>query len=316
MQFTTKVSIAKCNVPIDYNSRIMSIGSCFAENMAAKFDYFKFQNTVNPFGIIFNAVSIENLIARAVTKNYFTDNDIFFYNNLYHCFEVHSQLSNVDKIELKIQLNQILDNFYLQLSTATHIIITFGTSWVYQHITSDKIVANCHKIAQNQFNKKILSVVDNQKSIVNIINLVQKINPKCNFVFTISPVRHIKDGFFENNVSKSNLFTAIYNIININDWHINYFESYEIIMDELRDYRFYQPDMLHPNQTAIDYIWLRFLENYIANHNVATMQEICDIQKMMAHQPLNPNSDQNQVFKTKLQQKIKIFTTKNPNIEF
>ncbi|HMK06581.1 MAG TPA: GSCFA domain-containing protein, partial [Flavobacterium sp.] len=279
MNFTTKIPITKSNNPIDYNSGILSLGSCFAENMGEKFRYFKFQGVVNPFGIIFNPVSIEKLVSRIVNNQAFTEDDIFFYDDLWHCYEVHSELSHQDKVIFLDRLNQIRNDLHLQIFKFSNCIITYGTSWVYRNKTSEKIVANCHKVPQSQFDKEILSVEVIEKSIQNTIDLIRKANPNCTFIFTVSPVRHLKDGFVENQRSKAHLITAIQQILNPESPFLNYFPSYEIMMDELRDYRFYAEDMIHPSQTAIDYIWERFFENYISEENFSTMEEVCSIQK-------------------------------------
>jgi hypothetical protein len=315
MNFTTKVPIKKYQNPIDYNSKIISFGSCFAENMADKFEYFKFHNAVNPFGIIFNPVSIENLVNRAVNKIEFSEKDVFFQNDLWHCFEVHSVLSTTSKELLIENLNKILHHFRTQITEATHFIITYGTSWVYRHKVSNKIVANCHKVSQNQFDKEILSVQDIEESIKSTIDLIHSINPNCKFIFTISPVRHIKDGFVENQRSKAHLITALQTVIS-NLQPANYFPSYEILLDELRDYRFYAEDMLHPNQVAIDYIWIQFFENYISETVFATMNEICTIQKSLKHRPFNPNTEQHQKFLINLNQKMDDIKKKIPHIHF
>jgi hypothetical protein len=315
MNLTTKVPIAKYQSPIDYNSKIISFGSCFAENMGEKFDYFKFQNCVNPFGIIFNPVSIEKLIHRAINKIEFVENDIFFHNERWHCFEVHSDLSASSSELLLANLNKVLHSFRSQFQEATHLILTFGTSWVYRHKISGAIVANCHKVPQNQFDKEILAVEIIENSIKNNINLIQSINPNCNFIFTISPVRHIKDGFVENQRSKAHLITALQSAI-CNLQSAIYFPSYEIVMDELRDYRFYAVDMLHPNQTAIDYIWIKFFENYVDEKEFVTMQQVCDIQKALHHKPFNPNSENHQKFLKNLNQKITTLVSKYPQIQF
>ncbi|MBY0488108.1 MAG: GSCFA domain-containing protein [Flavobacteriaceae bacterium] len=315
MNFTTKIPIEKYQSPIDYNSKIVSLGSCFAENMGAKFDYFKFQNTTNPFGIIFNPVSIEKLLNRIVNKIEFTQNDIFFHNNLWHCFEVHSELSNPNKEDFLNELNRIVQNSNNLITQATNLIITYGTSWVYRNKSSEKIVANCHKVPQNQFDKEILSTEIIQKSIENSINLIQEVNPNCNFIFTISPVRHIKDGFVENQQSKAHLITALQSSIQ-NIKSADYFPSYEIMMDELRDYRFYADDMLHPSQTAIDYIWIKFFENYVSETEFATMNQVCEIQRSLKHRPFNPNSESHQKFLKNLQQKIAQLQQQSPFFEF
>ena len=318
MQFRTQIPISKTSNPIDYNSKVVSFGSCFAENMAEKFDYFKFQNTTNPFGIIFNAVSIEKLFSRVVKEEFYTEKDVFFYNERWHCYEVHSDLSNSDRQELLETLNKAISETNKQLQEATHIIITYGTSWIYRSIESDEIVANCHKVPQKQFSKELLSVDITQKSIQNTIELIQVLNPQINFIFTVSPVRHIKDGFAENQLSKSHLFAGLhYNLQSkINNLKLEYFPSYEIMMDELRDYRFYAEDMLHPNQVAIDYIWHKFSENYISENSISTMQEVEEIQKSLRHRSFNPESEQHQKFLAKLQQKIKAIEEKWSHIKF
>lgn len=319
MQFRTQIPISKSNFPIDYNSKILSIGSCFAENMAEKFDYFKFQNETNPFGIIFNSVSIEKLFQRVCDQDFYQEKDVFFHNERWHSFDVHSDLSNSDREELLETLNKAITETHKQLKEATHIIITFGTSWIYRHLEKDQIVANCHKVPQKQFSKELLSVETIQKSIQNTVELIQTLNPKINFIFTISPVRHIKDGFVENQLSKSHLFTALHSILKTHNSQLtthNYFPSYEIMMDELRDYRFYGEDMLHPNQIAIDYIWKLFSENYISESSFPVMKEVDDIQKSLRHRSFNPEAEQHKKFLEKLQQKIKELGEKIPHIAF
>jgi hypothetical protein len=316
MNFTTKVPIEKYQNQIDYNSKIISIGSCFAENMGEKFEYFKFQNSVNPFGIIFNPISIENLINRAVNKIEFTEDDIFFHNDLWHCFEVHSLLNNTSS-ELMLQnLNKVLHLFRTQIIEASQVVVTYGTSWVYRHKASNKIVANCHKVPQNQFDKEILSLEIIEKSIQNTINFIRQLNPNCNFIFTISPVRHIKDGFVENQLSKAHLITALHKVVTLSSSKCNYFPSYEIMMDELRDYRFYADDMLHPNQTAIDYIWIKFFENYVSESEFELMNQVCEIQRALKHKPFNPNSESHQKFLANLDAKIDQLQQKLPFLHF
>ena len=315
MQFTTKIPIKKSNFPIDYDSKIMLLGSCFAENMGKKFEYFKFQATTNPFGIIFNVVSLEKLIRRCVENRKFTDDDIFFHNDLWHCFEVHSELSNPNKEAFLKNLNSIAEMTHQQIGTLSHCIITLGTSWVYRNIESNEIVANCHKMPQKQFIKELLSIHKIEESLRNIISLIHSVNPNCKFIVTVSPVRHIKDGFVENTLSKAHLIAAIHNL-KLETRNPQYFPAYEIMMDELRDYRFYAEDMLHPSQTAIDYIWMKFYENYISESEFETMNEICSIQKGLQHRPFNPKTESHEKFLSKIiiqQQKLK---EKHPFIRF
>ena len=312
MQFRTKIPILQTDFKIDYNAKIVSLGSCFAVNMAEKFDYFKFENSCNPFGILFHPLAIEKLIDFAVSGKQFTEKDVFFHNERWHCFDAHSDLSNSSKDELIANLNAITTSLKLQLQAASHIIITYGTSWVYRNLESNTIVANCHKVPQAAFSKEILSVETIKKSIQNTLDLIQKINPNVNFIFTVSPVRHLKDGFVENQLSKAHLITAIHQILQ----SAIYFPSYEIMMDELRDYRFYAEDMIHPNSVAIDYIWQRFSETCISEESHLIMKEVETIQKGLAHRPFNPNSASHQQFLSKLNDKMVKLQKQFPQIQF
>ena len=316
MNFTTKIPIQKSNFPINYNSKILLLGSCFGENMGEKFHYFKFQATINPFGIIFNVVSLEKLIHRSVENRKFNENDIFYHNELWHCFEVHSKLSNPNKEVFLNNLNSILELTNRYISSLTHCIITLGTSWVHRNIESKEIVANCHKVPQKQFTKELLSINQIEESLQSVVSLIHSVNPNCNFIFTVSPVRHIKDGFIENTISKAHLISAIYKIITHHSSPINYFPAYEIMMDELRDYRFYAEDMLHPNQMTIDYIWIQFFENYISESEFEIMNEICDIQRALKHRSFNPNSESHLKFLANLKLKVKKIKEKLPQVSF
>lgn len=284
----------------------MSLGSCFAVNMAEKLDYFKFQNSCNPFGILFHPLAIEKLIDFAVSGKQFTENDIFFYNERWHCFDAHSDLSNSSKEELLSSLNALIKSTNQHITESTHIIITYGTSWVYRNIESNFIVANCHKVPQKQFKKELLSVEEIEESIANTVKLIHSVNPNCTIIFTVSPVRHIKDGFVENQVSKANLISALYTVLQVPPLGAEgaYFPSYEIMMDELRDYRFYAEDMLHPNQVAIDYIWKRFKETTISETAFVTMDEVSTIQKSLSHKPFYPKSESHLKFESKVREKI------------
>jgi len=304
MDFKTTIPILESERKIGYESKILSLGSCFAENMGQLLTFYQFQSGMNPFGIIFNPFSIEKLIERVVLQRHFTKDDIFFFNERWHCYEIHSELSHPDSEVVLSNLNRILLDAQKQLQQATHIILTYGTSWVYRHIETNAIVANCHKVPQKQFTKELLSIDRIQKSIQNTISLIATLNPKCNFIFTVSPVRHLKDGFVENQVSKAHLIAAIYATTNPKQQTLNYFPSYEIMMDELRDYRFYEDDMMHPSALAIDYIWERFAATQIDANATATMELVQTIQKGLAHRPFNPNSESHQKFEANLKEKI------------
>jgi hypothetical protein len=321
MNFTTKIPIPRSLNSIEYSSKIILFGSCFAENMGKKLRYYKFQTQVNPFGIIFNPFSIEKLIERVVLQRHFTKDDIFFFNERWHCYEVHSELSHADSETVLSNLNRILSDTQKQVQEATHVILTYGTSWVYRHSETNAIVANCHKVPQKQFAKELLSVETIKENIQNTISLIQTLNPNCNFIFTVSPVRHLKDGFIENQVSKAHLITAIYSFLQESEVvppsaARGIFPSYEIMMDELRDYRFYADDMMHPSSLAIDYIWERFRESSISETAYTTMDAVESIQKSLLHRSFAPDSESHIKFVKKLNDKITILEAKFPQMKF
>ena len=316
MKLQTHISLSK-NIKnlIDYNSKVILLGSCFSDNIGKKLRYHKFQSVLNPFGILFHPKAIESVIKNAITKKEYTEEDVFFFNERWQSFTTHSKLSASSKEEALNQLNQASALINTALKSSTHIIITLGTSWVYRFLASGKIVANCHKVPQHKFKKELLPITEINKSLLSIISLVRKVNPNINFIFTISPVRHLRDGFIENQQSKSHLISALHQIIK-NQKNIFYFPSYEIMMDELRDYRFYKEDMIHPNQIAINYIWEKFYENWLSDEAIDLKKQVIKIQRGLEHKPFNTDSNEYREFFSSLQKKIKALKKKYSHITF
>ena len=316
MLLQTKIPIQKQEQNlIDYNSKILLLGSCFSEHIGNKLSYYKFQASQNPYGILFHPKAIEKLVDNVIQQKDYTEDNIFFHNERWHCFDAHSSLSSSNKQELIDNLNQNTASTFEVLQKASHVIITLGTAWIYKHINSGNTVANCHKIPQKEFSKEILPIDEIQNSLQNICSLISSLNPNATLIFTVSPVRHIKDGFIENQRSKAHLVSAIHQLKEKNN-SVRYFPSYEIMMDELRDYRFYNEDMIHPNQTAIHYIWEKFTNTWFSKHTINTMQKVEEIQKGLAHKPFNPNSEGHQKFLKKLAQKKETLIKAFPHISF
>jgi lysophospholipase L1-like esterase len=315
MNFRTTFKLQKELNQLNYNARLVVIGSCFSENINKKLSYYKFTTYSNPFGILFNPKAIENLIFNAVTHKQYTTKDIFKFNERWHSFDAHSDLSHENSDTLIQTLNQAICTTQQSIKNASHIIITFGTAWVYKLIETQKVVANCHKVPQKKFEKHLLSIDETIASLEQIINLVHTINPLATIIFTVSPVRHIKDGFFENSVSKSHLISAIHHLKAKNAM-VYYFPSFEIMMDDLRDYRFYNSDMVHPNETAINYIWQQFQNVWIDAQTIPIQKEIETIQKGLLHKPFYPLSEQHQKFTQQLQHKILALQKQLPHITF
>lgn len=303
MNFRTQLPQLKVHNQIDYNSKLLLIGSCFSENIGNKLRYFKFRSSTNPFGILFHPKAIESLILNTANLKRYTDKDVFFLNERWHCFEAHSDLSDPSKENLLSSLNDAINSTNNQINSTSHIVITLGTAWVYREVSSGTTVANCHKVPQKKFLKELLSVDEISESLESISSKIRSVNPSVQIIFTVSPIRHLKDGFVENSRSKAHLISGIHQVVSKRN-QIHYFPSYEIIMDDLRDYRFYKSDMIHPNETAVDYIWEVFKDVWIDEGVFKLMKEVDAIQKGLLHKPFNENSEQHLAFLKRLHNKI------------
>ena len=303
MKLTTPIKLSRQNPPINYSSKVLLLGSCFAQNMGAKLEYYKFQQCTNPFGILFHPVAIEKLITRAVNQTWFTSKDVFLQNEQWHCFLAHSKLSNTSEEDLISALNSALEKLRFSLLEASHVVFTFGTAWVYKHLEKDTIVANCHKVPQKEFVKQLLSPDDVSDVLLGIETKLRTINQTCSIINTVSPVRHIKDGLIANSRSKAHLIAGVQEIVSSEKLNY-YFPSYEIMMDELRDYRYYKEDLIHPNQTAIAIIWNAFTGSWICPETAALQKKIATIQSGLLHTPFNENSKAHIHFKKDLETKI------------
>lgn len=299
---------------ITYHSNILIMGSCFAENITEKLSFYKLPNISNPFGIIFHPNAIHKIINRITTESFFTEKDLFFHNELWHCFEVHSKYSNPDKEQMLKILNTALTKMYLKLKTASHFVITYGTAWGYQK--NNSIVANCHKVPNKEFTKTLSPVTSLETIIKNTFNTIKAVNPNITIISTVSPVRHIKDGIIENNLSKSRLITALHEAVE-STTNTYYYPAYELMVDCLRDYRFYDEDMIHPNQSGINYIWEHFIQTWISDNYTGTlMKSVKEIQQGIAHKPFNPQSKAHQNFINSLEKNKQDLLKKLPFLEF
>lgn len=318
MKLQTKIPIPIARNQIDYNSQLLLLGSCFSENIGRKLEYFKFRTLQNPFGILFHPKAIENLIARAAYKKQYTGTDVFYLNERWQCFDAHSDLSDTSEENLLKKLNDGLDATLQQIIASSHITITLGTAWAYRHLASGKTVANCHKVPQKEFSKELLPIDEIVAGLKAVIELVQSVNKEIQFIFTISPVRHLKDGFVENQRSKANLITSVHEILNTSNLasYTSYFPAYELQMDELRDYRFYEQDMVHPNKLAVDYIWDKYKKVWISGEADKTMVEVDAIQRGLQHRPFHPDTEQHKKFRKSLDTKIKILKQEYCFMEF
>jgi hypothetical protein len=214
--------------------------------------------------------------------------------------EAHSKFNDVEEDVVLLELNRALTDTNKALEEASHVFLTLGTAWVYRHISTDRIVANCHKIPQKEFIKELLSVEVVRNALEAIVSLVSQINPEAIFIMTVSPVRHLKDGFAENNRSKAHLIAATHELVQ-EQKNCYYFPAYELVMDDLRDYRFFKEDMIHPSDQAVDYIWDHLLATWVDSDSQDIYRQLMALRKGEAHIPLNTTSEEYQQFKTKLE---------------
>ncbi len=318
MKLQTHVPLECSLSPISYESRLILLGSCFVTNIGSRLQYFKFRQVQNPFGILYQPGALQNLINRSVRQAQYTPEELFFHGEGWHCYDAHSQMSRLTAAELLQALNQGLLSTLAALQEGTHVVITLGTAWAYRHKASGSLVANCHKVPQKEFSRELMPPGKIEESLKGILADIWEVNPKLHCLFTISPVRHLKDGFAGNQRSKAHLISALHSVLESNhgDHRLSYFPAYEILLDELRDYRFYDRDLMHPNQIGIDYIWEKFRESYIAEDSLPVMQEIDGIQKALQHRQFNPDSEASLKFRESLEEKIRRLGKRFPFITF
>ncbi len=314
MKFRTEIKCTATAKQIDHQSSLVLLGSCFSEHMEDKFQYFKFDTFANPFGILFNPRAIQTAVQHCAEKTSYSKEDLLEHGDKWLSLNHHSKFDQRDQKQVLEDINKNIKYGHQALRNASHVIITLGTSWVYKWKEDQRIVGNCHKIPQKYFSKELLSSEEILASLRQIISLIRSINKNASFIFTVSPVRHLKDGFIENTLSKSLLHKAIHDVKK--ETEVSYFPAYEIMMDDLRDYRFYTNDLVHPNEMAVDYIWKLFAASWIRESSREVMNDIDDIQKSLAHRSFDPDSEAHKLFLKKLQHKIQVLKQKLPEIEF
>lgn len=291
MQLQTKVEIPKADFNFTHLDSLVSIGSCFADCIGDKLLSSKFSILSNPFGTIFNPLAISNLILNSInnTPNF----NLVSSNQIWQTYECHSELGQKDKSVLIDNLKNLNNLLSCQLQKAKVLIITLGTALIYHHKELEITVANCHKMPSSLFNKQMLTAEEITKQLSLAFTKLREINPEIKIILTVSPVRHTKDTLPLNSVSKAILRTACFELENSHSF-IYYFPAYEIMMDELRDYRFFKDDMIHPSTLAENYIWQQFLNTYCDDKTISIINQWQKIKKDLEHKPHFPASDQYQ----------------------
>ncbi len=314
-EFVTRIKIIKPEFQIDYNSRLFFLGSCFSDYIGKKMQQLKFTICHNPFGIVYNPISICNSILQLLYKEKFIEKDLNFHNELWFSYSHNTQFSDVDKSLCLKRINKSFEEARNFIQKSDVLLFTLGTSWVYELKETGEVVANCHKIPSAKFNRRFSPVDVTTENFCNAIQELRKSNPSVKIVFTVSPIRHWKDGAVENQRSKAALLLAIAKVQEqLED--VFYFPVYEIFMDELRDYRYYADDMLHPSVSGIEYTWERFADTFLSEESKKIISKVQSILNKINHRPLHENTNAYLKFVSSLREEIIHFQKNYPDVDF
>lgn len=322
MQFTTPVDIPRSGLPISHSDRIALVGSCFADNMGQMLDDCKFNTFRNPFGTLYNPLSIAWLLKRSIDEIPFnSQSDEIFMDEEgnWHSWMHHTKFSCCSAEELVMKMNLAGIAMAETLKTARVLIVTFGTAIIYTLKNNGKLVANCHKQKDSLFERRMLSTNEIAEKWTSLIEQLHEKNPYLRIILTISPIRHKRDGMHVNQLSKSTLLLGVDQLIKqfqmgTSKPHLEYFPSYEIMMDELRDYRFYADDMIHPSPLAIQHIWERFSDTHFDKDTKSLCNQCIQIQKALAHKTDNPASNAYKSFIENTLKQIETIKKRHPYI--
>ncbi len=290
LEFTPKVF----NTRINHSHKLFLAGSCFTEQIGSKLAAQKFRIIDNPNGILFNPVSIAKSIISYIEQKQYTTEDLFFQNELWGSWEHHTKFSSLEPDECLLRINRSQSAAHEFLKNADWVLLTLGSAFVYE-LENREVVANCHKVPTDKFTKRMLAMEEVVSVLDNLIHRLKHFNPTLRIIFTISPVRHLRDGFVENNRSKATLINTVHKLVGMFQG-LFYFPAYELVMDDLRDYRFFAEDMVHPNYAATNYVWEKFIVTCIDEPSQALMKEINTINAAKAHRAFNPASAAHQKF--------------------
>ena len=321
MKFRFEFDIKKLPEPITHQHKLLLMGSCFTENIGEKLDKYKFATLQNPNGILFNPVSVAEALTDYIEAKEFTNEDLFHYNEAWHSWKHHSRFSGITAKEALEKINASAKTAHRFLKETGYIFITLGSSWIYTltekalNAKPGAVAANNHKAPSGWFYRRLMTNEEVLKVLDNIIHRLFLFNEKVNIIFTISPVRHLREGVIENNRSKAILIQAVHHLVDKFD-RLYYFPAYELVLDDLRDYRFYAEDLVHPNYFATQYVWQKFVNACMSEKTKAVMDEIHAINLAYQHKPFNPSSEQHKKFLQSFLEKTKTLQEQHPYLNF
>ena len=297
MNFHLQFPITPFPEKINYAHPFLFLGSCFAENIGETMQHYKFNVKINPHGVLYNPSSIAVALRRYIENKGMQESELFFANDCWNSWEHHSRFSNTDKQNCLLEINQHIFSSHELIKNAEWLFITFGSAFIYKRNETNDLVGNCHKIPQKEFTKQLLTVAEIVSDYNKLIEELKQINTKLKIVFTVSPVRYMRDGAMENTLSKARLIATVHELGKVNS-NTFYFPAFELVIDDLRDYRFYKIDLVHPNEQAIDYVFEKMMNATFDEETKQLFEKIKEIKTASSHRPFNLNSASHKKFKS------------------
>ena len=313
--FRTSIPYSSSTFTIDHHMPCLTIGSCFAQHIGQRLTDIKFDTLVNPFGILYNPWSIQQALRLLLKQDEWDDKQLVQQDDIWYSYLHHSQFSNLDKQALEKHILESLAKARTFLRTTKVLLLTLGTAYTYFRKDTQQPVANCHKVPASYFDRRLLSIDDCISLLAPTFLELSKQLPGLQIILSVSPVRHLRDGLVDNQRSKAHLIATAHQLSDAMDF-INYFPAYELMIDDLRDYRFYKRDMLHPSDTAVDYIWKYFSKSFFSEATQDLIKAIMKIRQASQHRPFQRMSKGHQQFVAQQLQRIAQLEKKYPFLNF
>ena len=291
MEFRTTVKTGENRGWLHHSDNVVLLGSCFSDNIGAKMHGALINATINPMGTLYNPMSIARGVQRLINNEPVAGKDLFMQGGVWNSYDFHSRHSMPDKQVTLDRMNSRIEQGHQALQQARLLTITLGTAIVYRLKATGEVVANCHKVPQHEFERKMAPVSEMVRTLDEMLTALHTFNPDMNIILTVSPIRHIADGLDVNSLSKASLRVAIQEVMARHRDYCDYFPSYEIMLDDLRDYRFYSNDMVHPSDVAVEYIWQAFQATYLDDHSALAVARCERIHKRLQHRPMSTNRE-------------------------
>lgn len=314
MKLITEVALPEYPIRLDHQMPVLLMGSCFTENIGRQLERYRFPVCINPFGVTYNPLSVQKGLEALMHKQAYEEQDLNFHNDLWFSFDHYTGFSSPDRDEALDRINHSLESAKTLLKKAGTLILTWGTSWVYSYNKTGQLVCNCHKIPAKEFTRTRLTSNEIVAAYESLLPKLLEFNSSLKILYTISPVRHWKDGAHGNQLSKASLLLAGDVLQKRFPEQFFYFPSYEIVMDELRDYRYYADDMLHTSDRTTAYIWEKFQQVLISESSSEIIRDLDPLLKMQEHRPMNMGSKSHRKMEDLLQEKIRKFKIRYPDL--